>query len=398
MMNEVLAATVMTVSGAFVVGLVLALLGSIKLNLARHLQLSERGITGLFACLNLALIPSMFASGVLIDRFGVRWVLLGGSILTAAAVFTMSRMPRYRRALLAILLAGLGSAGISTSCIVLMPLAFFSEADLRATLVLKVNLGHVFIALGALLTPALTDVLFRTLHYRRTIIVLSVLCLVPAVLCLVPSLGENLPHPTDQGTIRILDNVIQSLVPLLLAGLVFFFYAPLEGAVSVWTTTYLTEMGDGEGKATWILTGFWTTFLASRLLVSYLLYTRHAQHVWPWLLVLSSVLTAVVLGNQVGTASRTRARVGLLFIGFFLGPIFPTLLGLLLSLPQIPEKFRGTTYGLFFAFGSLGSLLLAPFVGHRVGTDSSLQLSRLPVVLALFMTILAIGFVVAAGT
>ncbi len=395
-MDEVLAATVLTVSGAFVVGLVLALLGSIKLNLARHLQLGDRGVAGLFAGLNLALIPSMLASGVLIDRFGVRWVLLGGSVLTALAVFTMSRMPRYRWALVAVLVAGLGSAAISTACIVLMPLAFFSDDDPHASIVLKVNLGHVFIALGALLTPALTDVLFRILQYRRTIIVLAVFCLVPAVLCLVPALGQTLRPPADQGTGKITANILQNLLPLILAGLVFFCYAPLEGAVSVWTTTYLTDTGDGERKATWILTTFWTAFLASRLLVAYLLYARHVQAIWHWLLVVFALLATVTLGNQAGTASRTRARVGLIFIGFFLGPIFPTLLGLLLNLRTIPPDFRGTTYGLFFAFGSLGGLLLAPFVSHRVEEDSLPQLSRVPLLLALTMTILAIGFVVVA--
>ena len=272
-----------------------------------------------------------------------------------------------------------------------MPLAFFGDTDRQASVVLKVNLGHVFIALGALLTPALTDVFFRTLRYRRTLLVLAAFCLIPALLCIPPALAGSLPRAADQGADRIAEHLSRDLPWLLMAGLVFFCYAPLEGAVSVWTTTYLTEMGDGERKATWILTAFWTAFLTSRLLVAWLLYAKHGNQFWPWILVFSAILATVSLGNLAGTASRSRARLGLLLIGFFLGPIFPTLVGLLLK--PVGEHFRGTTYGLFFAFGSLGSLLLAPFIVRRGDRDTTLR-GLVPLLLALAMTILAIGFVV----
>ncbi len=58
----------------------------------------------------------------------------------------------------------------------------------------------------------------------------------------------------------------------------------------------------------------------------------------------------------------------------------------------------GTTYGLFFAFGSLGSLLMAPFFGRRFepDEDANRHLSGVPLLLALGMTVLAIGFVTVA--
>lgn len=391
-MDKVLAATVMTVGSAFVVGLVLAFLGSIKLNLARHLDMgdrSNRAVASLFALLNLSLLPSMLVSGILIDSVGVRWVLLGGSVLTATAVGTLSQLPSYGRAMMAVLLAGIGSAALGTACIVLMPYAFLSS-DPRELVVHKINLGHVFIALGALLTPALSDVLFRTLQFRRTIMVLGALCLVPAGMCLVPALAQELPASANLGPDKIVDDVLTHLLPLVMAGLVFFCYAPLEGAVSVWTTTYLTETGDGEGKAAWILTGFWTTFLMSRLLWAYLMFLDPKHDIWPWVLVAFSLTTALVLGNQASTGNRTTARLGLLLLGFFLGPIFPTLLGLLLE--AIDPQFRGTTYGLFFAFGSVGSLMLAPFVGRHPKGQAA-HVFRVPLILALVMTLMAVGFV-----
>ncbi len=138
-MDKVLAATVMTVSGAFVVGLVLALLGSIKLNLTKHLQLGQRGVAGLFAVLNLALIPSMLASGVLIDRFGVRLGHAGRLPLLTAAwrVLTMSRMTQaYWRALLAVLGWPVWARRPSApSCIVAHAAGLLQPRDIRADIV-----------------------------------------------------------------------------------------------------------------------------------------------------------------------------------------------------------------------------------------------------------------------
>jgi len=48
---------------------------------------------------------------------------------------------------------------------------------------------------------------------------------------------------------------------VLLAGVVFFFYAPVEGAIGTWSTTLLTESGysDGGGRAAVRVSGgrFW---------------------------------------------------------------------------------------------------------------------------------------------
>ena len=51
-----------TIASAFAVGMVLALLGSIKLPLAKRLQLNEARVGGLLSALSLALIPMMLGA------------------------------------------------------------------------------------------------------------------------------------------------------------------------------------------------------------------------------------------------------------------------------------------------------------------------------------------------
>jgi fucose permease len=381
--------TAVTVSAAFVFGMVLALLGSLKLSLSKRLHLGEGRVGVLLSAFNFALMPMMLLTGLLIDRYGVRWVLILASCVTAVAVVSLGVNPTYRRAFVGVLLAGLGSAGLSTASIVLMPKAFYSMREASAAQ----NLGNVFFALGAIVTPVLTDLLLRTFEFRRCVAVIATLCLVPALLASITDRAalELTPGHAD------LDRLFVDKA-LWLAAAVFFLYAPLEAAINVWTTTYLTDLGQSERKAAWVLTGFWAAFLASRLVAAL------ALHHWPglgrgWdfvLLVLPALLVAVVLGNLAGTASGAAAGRGTLLLGFLLGPIFPTLVGSLFQRLNDEKVYGfGTAYGALFAVGSLGSLVLAPLIGARATRRSVQTALRIPMVIGIGLTLAALVFALA---
>src|SRR5262245_59897025 len=112
---------VVTIASAFVVGMALALLGSIKLPLGQRLALGDLGVGWLVSTLYLALIPMMILSGILIDRSGPKGVLFVGSLVPASPLFTLSLGRNYATALTAILFLGAGAACLSTGSIVLMP-------------------------------------------------------------------------------------------------------------------------------------------------------------------------------------------------------------------------------------------------------------------------------------
>jgi fucose permease len=106
-------------------------------------------------------------------------------------------------------------------------------------------------------------------------------------------------------------------------------------------------------------------------------------------LVVPALLAAVVLGNLAGAAGRNSAPVALVLLGFLLGPIFPTLLGG--AFRYFPEE-RGTAFGSVFALGSLGALVLAPVVGVAAQRRSVLAALRVPMLLALLLTAVALVF------
>jgi fucose permease len=173
-----------------------------------------------------------------------------------------------------------------------------------------------------------------------------------------------------------------------LAALVLFFYAPLEATISLWTFTLLAEKGQDQRQATSLVAGFWSAFMASRLLVALCQHMEWLTQGWDrGLIVVPPLLAAVILGHLAGASPRGQLRAGLILLGLLLGPVLPTLLGMVFR--HIAPVEHGTAYGLVFAAGFLGSLLLAPFISLR--TVPPLQAAlRLPIFLALLVTAVAL--------
>jgi FHS family glucose/mannose:H+ symporter-like MFS transporter len=363
-----------TIAGAFTVGMILALLGSIKLSLAQRLGMDETRVGGLLSALNLALIPMMLVSGIFVDQIGLRGVLVTGSLLAALAVFALAMTRRYTAAFMAILFAGAGGACISTAAVKLMPAAFWEQSPAAS-----LNLGNVFFGLGALITPTLAELLTRTVGFRRSLGLLAVLCLAPALaVALAPAQAFAGFASPQAGS---LDDVLASPV-LWLVALAFLLYSPIEGALGTWTTTYFRDLGFRERSAALLLSGFWLTFMAGRLLIGFLQQTILPGDSEGPVIVALALLSAVVLANLAGTHYRTSAAWGILLTGALLGPIFPTIVGILFK--RFPVE-RGTAYGAMFAIGATGSAIVAPLIGAYARRRSVRAALRIPTIVALLL-------------
>ncbi len=353
-MTRLTSVAVVTCTAAFVAGMVLALFGSLKLKLAERLRIGEARVGGLLAALHLAIIPMMLCGGLLIDTLGVRLVLFVGSLLLALAVFGLALRTTYAAALASVVAAGAGVACLSTASVVLMPVAFgFGPRELAAS----VNLGHVFVALGALMTPALVDLLLRSVDFRRALGLIALACLVPGLAAAFAGSLDLRGQQTD------LADVLGD-VRIWMIGIALLLYAPLEFAISTWGTSYLTtDQGYGERRAARVLSGFWLAFLGSRMLVTAALHLGYLRESWaPPMVMLLALGAAMALGHLAGGA-RHGPATALVGLGFALGPIFPTLVAL--ALEHFPDM-RGTAYGAVYAVGSLGSLILMPVIGFAV--------------------------------
>ncbi|HLJ97190.1 MAG TPA: MFS transporter [Gemmataceae bacterium] len=373
--------TAVTISGAFVFGMLLVLLESLRTMLAKRLNLSETRLDWLVAALNLTLIPMMPISGILCDDLGVKGVFLVGSLTTVLAVFALAMSTTTVRTVGAILLAGVGGACLSTASSVLMSKAFFPDNEPASQ-----NLGNVFFGLGALVTPGLIITLFRRLDYRRAVGVVALLCLLPAFFA---AFTEQSEFETIGGAAEwtaMLRNPI-----IWLAGLVFLLYGPLEGMLSSWATQYLTDRGFRARAAVWFLSGFWFMFLAARLVTALLQEQGDLpkNYSGAWLNVGLALAAAVFLGNMAGARTGTSGAVGLLLVGAVLGPIFPTLVGMLFV--HFPHA-RGTAFGSMFAIGAVGNLVLPPLIGSYARRRTVQRALVIAMVIALLLALVALIF------
>jgi fucose permease len=377
-----------TCTAAFVFGLILALPGAFKPRLAKRLGVREGRAAGLLATFNFALIPSFLLAGYLSDALGWRPMLILGGLLAAIGIAGLAIRRKTLAVLGSVLLLGAGAACLGTAAVVMMPIAF--DFGMRQ-IIGAINLGFVFVALGALMTPTLADLLMRTLSFRKAVALLALVCLVPA---LFGALSSHQPEPGAAAPEH--PNIAGVLVnlPILLAGLAFLMYVPLELAISAWGSTYLTvEQGYSEGRASWVMSFFWLTFLLGRVLAAILFHARQFDTTWtPVTFFLLALLAAFVLGCLAGLGRPRSAGWGVAALGLLLGPLFPTLVAVVLS--DAPNHAYGTAFGAMFAIGSLGSAVLAPVValmGRGKTAMRPLVLTPLAVMLVV-MSLAMLGF------
>jgi fucose permease len=369
--------TSVSVTGAFVFGMLLVMLSSARPALAKRLVLAEGSADWLIGTFNLALIPMMILSGLAVDYFGAQVSAIAGSVVSALALFTLATADTYLRAQGAILLLGAGGAFLSTASSVLMVKAFFPENEAASQ-----NMGNVFFGVGALLAPVLTHTLLNRLGYRRGLMFVAIIVLAPALAAALTA-PQAFRFETESGSLA---SVFAAPV-FWAAAAVFLLYGPLEGSLGLWTTRYFNAMGFREKTAQWLLTGFWLAFLSARLAAA-LLQKDHVPRfsLHGWSIIILALGAAVAVGNMAGARTRSSAAGGLLLVGAFLGPIFPTLVAVLF---QNFTGERGTAYGAMFSVGATGSLLLPPMIGVYARRSSPQRAMRIPMILALVLALAA---------
>lgn len=369
----------MMVAALLVMGMGLALLGSIKVPLARRLNIDEARVGGLISVFGFTLIPVVLSAGFITDQVGRQAVLVTGCLLLVASLVVLAMARSYLAALAGALLLGAGWSALVNVGNVLTPAAFAREGRDMA---FATNLANVFFGAGAFLTPLVLAWLFRRTTFASAMLALAAAAAIPGVVTVASidldeiavrgAAADNArqplqaarptapaPRPADGGlpwTNRI----------VWLIGLAFVCYFPLEASLAGWTTTFLTGHGISEASAARLLSGFWLTYLGARLATALYLPSGRETELVVALAALSLVaLQAFVLCRGAGMAIGVILAAGLLF-----GPIFPTLMALLLS--NTDASLHGRAVGMVFALGGIGSSTM-PLVIGAVARRAGLQ-------------------------
>ena len=378
----------MTIAGLLATGMGVALLGSVKLALARKLGMDEARVGGMVSVFGFTMIPVMFAVGFVTDLVGKQPVMIGGSVIMAASLVVLATAGTYWPALVGVLLL---SAGWATLINVVNPLSLFAFPGTEAY---ALNLACFFFGLGAFLTPLAVAFLLKRVRLTATVLVLTVPVLLTGALALgvdfsvlAPAAAEGpAPAAADPGMLGLL------AAPMMwLCGLGLFFYAPMEATMGAWTTTYLQENRVAEGPASGLLSGFWLAFMVSRLVTAYTLpQGGEATLILVLGVVCVAVWVAMVLGRSRGAAMVLVVAAGLVF-----GPIFPTIMAVLFG--HFDKVLHGRAVGLLFGIGGLGWTALPMLIGAYARRTSVQRGFLLAAASAVGLCVIALVLVARAG-
>lgn len=332
-------------------GLGVALLGSVKVALARRLQIDEARVGGLVSLFGFAMIPVIFTAGFLTDQFGPKVVLMAGSSLLATSLVLLGQARTYAAALVAVITLSAGWSLMINVGNVLTPHAF------AGTTAFATNLANVFFGMGAFLTPLLITGLLARTSLTLALTLLGVAGLLPALLALGVDFNPYAPAAPGVQAAASASDLLFAGPMLWLCGFALFFYGPLEACLGAWSTSYLGEQGVKEAVAASVLSAFWLMFMAARLLTAFALPAGHEAA----LILVLGLLASVVVAGMVASRRRGMALALVPTAGFVIGPMFPTLMAILLG--HFPPQVHGRAVGLLFAIGGIGWTVIPMVLG-----------------------------------
>jgi fucose permease len=166
-------------------------------------------------------------------------------------------------------------------------------------------------------------------------------------------------------------------------GFAFLFYVPLETSVAGWATTLVLKQTpkevsaeDSKKIASLALSGYWLGFTGSRLIVSILgsfgLLTRilGKSNEQRLLLIMAAACVALMLA-VVFLRGRTPTILAVLLSGLACGPVFPTMMAVVLL--SVPPETMGRAVGIFFFFASVGWTVIPALIGRVARRTGDIQ-------------------------
>ncbi len=300
-----------------------------------------------------------FAAGALIHRFGTRIALvIGGSGYVLAGLYAATRPPFAAFVILQVLV------GYATGVLESVLNVYLSGLPNATTLL---NRLHAFFGVGALLGPPLATWIVDLASWTVVWLVMGV-AYVPVVagfLIVYPRSRSDASAPmaapqTDGPASGGLLRPALRQTSVLLGAALLAVYVGLELGVGNWAFSYLVQArGQSELLAGYSVSGYWLGLTLGRFLISPVATRMGATAIGLMYACLAGITAAAALTWLLPTAAG--AGTGLVLLGFFLGPIFPTTMAVA---PQLTDaRLVPTAIGVMNAGSVVGGSALPWLAG-----------------------------------
>ena len=388
-----------------IMGLAYALVGGLKLSLVDRLQIDEGKVGRLVGGFGTMFGPTIVLCGFLTDAVGRQGVWLAGSAAVAVSILMLARTRTYRGALVAVILLGIGWAAQVNVSNVLMRVAIPADRP-REQLVWAANFFDFVFGFGAFITPMVLALILRRFGHAKGLLLLALLATTPVVLGAFaemhpPLMAPQVPAPAAQTAPASGAAALLSSPVFWVLGFAFLFFVPLETSTAGWATTLVlrqtsSDVPDARAKqfAALTLSGFWLGFTGSRLIASILgatgVLTRilGASNEQALLVTLGLACVVLMLGLAF-VRGRAATSTTILLAGLATGPVFPTMMAVVLLSVQ-PDT-MGRAVGFFFFFASVGWTVVPMIIG-AVARKTNIQTGFLVAAAsgAIFLTLIVI--------
>ncbi|HLK01334.1 MAG TPA: MFS transporter [Streptosporangiaceae bacterium] len=320
-------------------------------------------------------------TGVLIHRFGIRLVLAGAGGMFVLSGLYLATRPPFAAFVLVRLITGL-AAGLLESV-----LNVYVAALPDATAVL--NRLHAFFGVGALIGPVLAAWILAGASWPVVWLVLGIAC-VPVTAGFLAVFPRPQPadpagpaEPAERG-IGLLNAALRDR-GVLLGAVLLAVYVGVEAGVGNWGFSYLVQARSLPGQlAGYSISGYWLGLTLGRLLISPAAARIGASTVGVMYACMAGVIAATAAAWV--SPAAVLASVALVLLGFFLGPIFPTMMAITPRLT--PARLVPSAIGVLNA-AAVGGGSALPWLAGAIAQDSGIWII-LPFTLSLALLQLAI--------
>lgn len=342
-----------------------------------HVDNSVIGL--LFLVTSIGYFVSAFASGILVERLGMRGFLLLGTGIFLIGAFSFGLAPPFTLVLLARLAIGLGIGIIETGLNI-----YISTLPRSATLL---NYLHAFYGVGALIGPIIAStILVLNWGWNSMYFILGGLSL-PMILGFWylfrvkhTAIASTEDMQKEQG--NTLSDTLK-LGVVWLASLFLLFYVGVEVSLGNWTYTFLLEGRHQNALLSgWVVSGYWFGLTMGRFVLQRLAERFGISNTALIYGCMTSIVLVILLIWLL--PSEIVSALGFCIIGFSLGPIYPMTVAVTPTL--VPARIAPSAIGFLVSISIIG-LALFPWIAGILSQSVGIW-SLLPYNIALTLVML----------
>jgi len=371
----------------FVFAILLNTVGIVILQVINDYNVSRVTAGSLEAFKDLSIMILSFLVASYIPKIGYKRSMIGGLFAVSLVSIIVALVHHYWIAPLLYIVTGASFAFIKVS--VYSTVGIITNNQKEHTSFMNILEG-VF-QIGSLTGPIIFSFMIGFSKWTDTYWIIAVLTSLALLLMFLTNLDESSVKSKEEKT-----NIL-SMIKLLKKTAVWvfaicaFLYVMIEQSLNTWLPTFNKEIFNlSEARTAGLLAIYPASIAASRLLAGY--YSKHISWIKSQLILLSGafivILTVLIITSDYHlTQNITHDNTPLLAIiilltGFFIGPIYPTIVSIILSKTEKVQQSAMT--GLIVVFSALGGTsgsLIIGLLSQNYSVHSAFYFPLIPITL-----------------